>query len=54
MSLDIDVRPVFEAVHAANMAKVGGGVREDGKVLKPPGWQPPDVEAIIEAQQRSG
>lgn len=51
VSLGIDIRPVFEAVHRANMAKVGGAVREDGKILKPPGWQPPNVEAIIAAQQ---
>lgn len=51
VSLGIDIRPVFEAVHKANMAKVGGSVREDGKVVKPAGWQPPDVQAIIEVQQ---
>lgn len=51
VSLGIDIRPVFEAVDASNMAKVGGAVRADGKVLKPPGWEPPDIEAIIAAQQ---
>lgn len=50
VSLGIDIRPVFRAVHEANMAKVGGGKRADGKVLKPPGWRPPDVAALIEAQ----
>lgn len=50
VSLGIDIRPVFAAVHAANMAKVGGGTRPDGKVLKPPGWRPPDIESVIEAQ----
>ena len=50
VSLGIDIRPVFAAVHAANMAKVGGGTRADGKVLKPPGWRPPDVRAVLAAQ----
>ena len=48
---------VWDAVHKSNMAKVGedGKVtrREDGKVLKPDGWKPPDVEKIIsEAQEQ--
>ena len=41
---------VWEAVQTANMAKFPGGValrREDGKIIKPEGWQPPDVAAII-------
>ena len=42
---------VWDAVHKSNMAKVGedGKVarREDGKVLKPDGWEPPDIESII-------
>ena len=48
---------VWKAVHASNMAKVGedGMVarREDGKVLKPDGWEPPDICKIIsEAQEQ--
>jgi predicted HAD superfamily Cof-like phosphohydrolase len=43
---------VWKAVHASNMAKVGedGKVarREDGKVLKPDGWEPPNIEKIID------
>ena len=41
---------VWNEVQRANMAKVGlGGVkkREDGKVLKPDGWTPPDVEKAV-------
>lgn len=41
----------FEEVHRSNMAKRSpdGTVhyREDGKVLKPPGWTPPDLRSII-------
>lgn len=42
---------LWAAVHRANMAKVGpdGKVtyREDGKVLKPEGWKPPDIAAAM-------
>lgn len=45
----LDAERVFELVHAANMAKLGGPVREDGKQLKPVGWQPPEpaIAALI-------
>lgn len=46
----IDLRPVWEAVQAANMAKVGGATRPDGKVLKPEGWQPPDIAGVLAKQ----
>ena len=46
----IDLRPVWDAVHAANMSKEGGGTRADGKILKPPGWEPPDVAGILARQ----
>lgn len=39
---------VYEEVHRTNMAKVGGPVRADGKQLKPEGWQPPDIKAILD------
>lgn len=46
----IDMRPVWEAVHRANMAKAGGPVRDDGKRGKPPGWEHPDVAGILGRQ----
>src|SRR3990167_702990 len=48
----IDMQPVFEAIHVANMKKFGPGssIREDGKQLKPPGWQHPDIKSIIGKQ----
>lgn len=52
VSYGIDLRPVFDEVQAANMAKEGGGTRADGKILKPAGWTPPDVAAIIERQKK--
>jgi len=47
----INGKEVFEEVHRSNMAKAGGPVREDGKRLKPPGWTPPDVAGVLEAQK---
>lgn len=43
----IDLRPVFEEVHAANMRKGGGKMRADGKILKPKDWRGPDIEAAL-------
>ena len=54
LELGIDLAPIWEEVHRSNMAKAPGGVvtrREDGKVLKPAGWTPPDVLSCILAQQ---
>jgi predicted HAD superfamily Cof-like phosphohydrolase len=43
--------PIFDEVHRANMAKVGGPIREsDGKRLKPEGWKPPDILSKLEEQ----
>jgi predicted HAD superfamily Cof-like phosphohydrolase len=50
----IDSRPVHAAVHAANMAKKGGPMREDGKRMKPAGWVAADVKSIIEKQMKAG
>ena len=49
-SFGIDADAVFREVHRANLQKAGGPRREDGKILKPPGWQPADVKSIIEKQ----
>lgn len=47
---------VWRVVHESNMAKraPNGEVtrRADGKVLKPPGWQSPDVAAVLRGTQR--
>lgn len=44
-TLGIPVDQVFEAVHITNMSKMPGGKpirrESDGKILKPPGWEPP-------------
>lgn len=54
VSYGIPLDKVFEEVHRSNMAKLVNGkpiYREDGKVLKPEGWTPPQIEKIIENQK---
>jgi predicted HAD superfamily Cof-like phosphohydrolase len=46
----IDIDPFFAEVQRANMTKLGGGKRADGKVLKPAGWTPPDHAPILARQ----
>ena len=49
----VDLTPHFDEVHRANMEKVSAKrFREDGKVLKPLGWKPPDHEAILRDKSR--
>lgn len=48
----VDPDPVFEEVHNANMRKLDGPRRADGKILKPEGWQPADVGKVIAAMQK--
>lgn len=48
----IDADAVFDEVHQANMRKTSGPKRADGKQLKPPGWEPADVAAVIERGRR--
>lgn len=53
IELGIDGGPVAAEVHRANMAKLWDGEarkRDDGKILKPPGWTPPDVEGELRKQ----
>ena len=50
----VDLDPIFRAVHESNMAKEGGATRIDGKILKPPGWTPPDVAGLLREQGWGG
>lgn len=50
VELGIDPAPLWDEVHRTNMAKAGGPVRADGKILKPPGWQPPRIAELIDDQ----
>lgn len=47
VTMGIDLDPFYAEVHRSNMAKEGGGTRADGKILKPAGWLPPDIESIL-------
>lgn len=50
----IDADAALAEVHRAAMSKMDAGVRrEDGKIMKPPGFVPPDMtEAIRNAELR--
>lgn len=50
LSFGIPIDEVFDAVHRSNMSKLVDGKplkREDGKVLKGPNYQPPQLEFIF-------
>lgn len=53
-SLGIPLDAVLAEVHAANMRKFGPDgaceKNESGKVLKPAGWEPPDIQAVLEGE----
>jgi predicted HAD superfamily Cof-like phosphohydrolase len=60
-SFGVDFDAAWCEVSKTNWAKAGGPRREDGKLLKPPGWKPPDMtkalsadlyERIIEAREK--
>src|SRR5574342_1841 len=42
-----DIEPFFMSVHVSNMNKEGGSTRPDGKILKPEGWKPPNLEQVF-------
>ena len=45
-------KEAFDEVHRSNMAKLHDGKvvrRDDGKILKPEGWQPPNLKQFIAA-----
>jgi len=55
----LNISAVFDIVHGANMAKRDPATgefikRADGKIIKPAGWQSPDVEGEIVRQAREG
>lgn len=52
VAFGIDGETVFNIVHEANMLKASGPRREDGKQLKPEGWQPPEPMISRHLQQQ--
>jgi predicted HAD superfamily Cof-like phosphohydrolase len=49
VEMGVDIDPFWTEVHRTNMAKKDGPIREDGKRLKPSGWEPPRIKAMWEA-----
>lgn len=49
--IGIDINEAFRRVHASNMSKLGPDgkpvKREDGKVLKGPGYHAPDLSGVV-------
>lgn len=50
ISYGIDPEPIWNEIQKTNMAKEGGGKREDGKIHKPHDWDPPKVRELLEEQ----
>lgn len=44
----IDLGEVFAAIHRSNMTKSKSAKREDGKILKGPEYQPPDIQGALD------
>jgi predicted HAD superfamily Cof-like phosphohydrolase len=50
VALGLDIDEAVRRVHASNMSKLVDGqpiMREDGKVLKGPNYQPPSMEGVV-------
>ena len=50
----IPLDKIFKEVHNSNMAKLVNGkpiYREDGKVLKPEGWRPPNIQNVLYSKE---
>lgn len=56
VEMGVDLDAVVGVVHDANMAKLGEDgkpiYREDGKILKPEGWTPPDIAGELDRQRQ--
>lgn len=50
VEMGVDMEPFFREIHRTNMAKTGGPIREDGKLLKPKGWRPPDIQGLLDIE----
>jgi predicted HAD superfamily Cof-like phosphohydrolase len=48
VNTNVNIQRHFDEVHAANMRKLAGPKRADGKQLKPEGWVGPDHGRILE------
>ena len=45
----LNMEPLFAEVHRSNMTKITDApkYRPDGKLMKPPGWEPPRMQAFL-------
>jgi predicted HAD superfamily Cof-like phosphohydrolase len=53
LAFGIDGESIADAIHASNIEKIGGKLRQDGKQGKPSNWTPPDIEGVL-FKQNSG
>lgn len=53
-AMGIDADLVYAEIHEANMRKLGGPRRADGKLLKPADWLPADVAGVIARLSKNG
>lgn len=49
LTVGIPRQAVADEIHRSNMAKVGGVPDATGKLQKPEGWTPPDIESILKS-----
>ena len=51
LSCGIDDVELLKEVDESNLRKFGEGSyrREDGKWMKPPGWEPPNIQGVLDA-----
>ena len=52
LEFGIPLSEVWDEIHRSNMAKVDPDTgfvrrRDDGKILKPEGWTPPDIASVL-------
>jgi predicted HAD superfamily Cof-like phosphohydrolase len=53
VEMGVDLEPVFAEVHRSNMSK-NGGIDAGGKILKGPGFRPPDITTVLRQQGYTG
>lgn len=54
VALGVDADAAYAEVHDANLRKAGAPRRQDGKQLRPPDFQPPDLARVLAGQARNG
>lgn len=50
ITFGLPMEAIMDEIQRANLAKFGPGARKDpatGKVLKPEGWQPPNIRSLL-------